>query len=1239
MTTFIRSCPSTPSPRFHQRRKFARLLGVTVLSAFVHSGLCWAAVCAQEATTVFVKAAEPLTDAEEFGRGVRTTEPRTPEEERQGFHLPEGLTIELVASEPEIAKPLNIAFDWKGRLWVTQTYEYPYPYDASKDLENKGPRDGIVILEDKDGDGYRETVTKFADQMNIPIGILPYEDGALCFNIPNIYMLRDTDGDSICDQRDIVLGPFDTTRDTHGMVNSLRWMPNGWVMANHGFNNQSKVAGTDGKSVFLPSGNVFRFRPDGQSIEVYGNGQVNPFGMTIDTYGNVFTADCHSKPISQVIPGGFYQSFGRPHDGLGFVPDVMDHLHGSTAIAGLEIGLGSVLPELYADQFLSGNVMTSRINRNQIVRKGLSVTAVEESDLLTSDDPWFRPVDIRLGPDGWLYVADFYNRIIGHYEVPLQHEGRDRFRGRIWRIGRKDGATTSALDLESAKACIDSLGSQNPTIVRLALQRLSELSRKDESQVASALNESPLGAQASSTEFAARAWVHTFANKSVSLSPVVDQFSSSDDLVSANALRTVQADLAKYNDEELTKAKDAARKALHDWKTRPHTAFVAGQLMTQIGVAQDAHLVLQTIAACKADDVILYSSLRIALREMLRSKDAREILLQGWEPQLACAQSADVAVTKDKNAAAESVLVSIDSPEGQELFDVLIALPAGEFPAKAGFAYLEKNLDGSSIPQSLLVAMATALSADEIPDLFCLLEKATAGNQALYLEQLATVVEVLKEQGKLNDEARRLISDFVRDWTVRFNSSNAERLVSWVGVGGASATANVRWQVEERPFQQPKDKTTLPVFSSFTMGEPYVGSMVSGILPKAEQVRFYLSGHNGDPKDPDTHKNRVELLDASSKEVLLFQYPPRTDAAAEVVWDLKPYADRSLEIRIVDGDTGGAYAWIAAGGFEPDGISARADRTELHRVLAILKTVGGLSDGVADQSRLSERRVDEYYQLLWSGRVTSQPAMEVVLAVWAWEHLQFDVATEAAKSLASSQPDVAASAMLQEIAKRSDALAQQDLALQLSTNSRSHELLLESVKQGWLSPNALNAIPTAWWDANVEKPVVKELVTFRPDANENAQEKMATFLQRRSEIAALAGDPEAGKALYAQQCALCHQFAGQGKVVGPQLEGVGGRGVERLCEDILLPNQNVDHAFRTIAVMTTEGNVISGLARQRDDKKLVLADAKGEEQTIALSDIEEERASNNSLMPENFGELLSSKQLADLIQYLRTPVK
>ncbi len=237
-------------------------------------------------------------------------------------------------------------------------------------------------------------------------------------------------------------------KDTHGMTNAFTWGFDGWIYACHGFSNESTVKGKDGQPIVMQSGNTYRMKPDGSHLEYYTHGQVNPFGLAFDPLGNLYSCDCHSRPIYCLLPEAYYPSFGKPHDGLGFGPEMVTHDHGSTGIGGIVYYAAEHFPKAYRDNIFIGNVVTSRINRDTLEWHGSSPKGIAQPDFLVSDDPWFRPVDLELGPDGALYVADFYNRIIGHYEVPLTHPGRDRERGRIWRIvykgGRQDGEAAAA---------------------------------------------------------------------------------------------------------------------------------------------------------------------------------------------------------------------------------------------------------------------------------------------------------------------------------------------------------------------------------------------------------------------------------------------------------------------------------------------------------------------------------------------------------------------------------------------------------------------------------------------------------------------------------------------------------------------------------------------------------------------------------------------------------------------------
>src|SRR5262249_1588374 len=151
-------------------------------------------------------------------------------------------------------------------------------------------------------------------------------DSALVYSIPGVWRLTDTQGSGKADQRTLVI-TGQAHDDTHGMTGSFIEGFDGWIYAVHGFRNASHLKGTDGSTLALTSGNTYRFHPDASHLEVHSNGQVNPFGLCFDPLGNLYTSDCHTMPITLVLRGAYYQSFGRPHDGLGFAPDMTDHFY------------------------------------------------------------------------------------------------------------------------------------------------------------------------------------------------------------------------------------------------------------------------------------------------------------------------------------------------------------------------------------------------------------------------------------------------------------------------------------------------------------------------------------------------------------------------------------------------------------------------------------------------------------------------------------------------------------------------------------------------------------------------------------------------------------------------------------------------------------------------------------------------------------------------------------------------
>jgi putative heme-binding domain-containing protein len=406
---------------------------------------------------------------------VVETPPLSPAEQQKKFRLPPGFEIRLVASEPDIVKPMNLAFDDRGRLLVTQSYEYPYA--ARPDAK---PRDAIKVLENFAPDGRAGKVSTLADGLNIPIGVAAVPGAVVAHSIPKVWRFADKDADGVVESREAIYGDHGF-QDTHGMLNAFTPWIDGWIYACHGFANRSEIKCASGQSISMHSGNTWRMKADGSRLENYSFGQVNPFGLCFDPLGNVFTADCHSKPAYQVLRGGWYPTFDGRHDGLGHGPALMNHLHGSTGIAGVVYYAATQFPPEYRDTLFVGNPITHRINHDRLETAGATFKAVEQPDFLKCDDPWFRPVDLKLAPDGTLYVADFYTCIIGHYEVPLDHPKREKTHGRIWRIVHTGSAPRPAPDFVKATppALVELLKDDTLTVRVRATNQLAERGASD----------------------------------------------------------------------------------------------------------------------------------------------------------------------------------------------------------------------------------------------------------------------------------------------------------------------------------------------------------------------------------------------------------------------------------------------------------------------------------------------------------------------------------------------------------------------------------------------------------------------------------------------------------------------------------------------------------------------------------------------------------------------------------------
>ena len=989
-----------------------------------------------------------------FAELVRPTDPLSPAEELAAFVLPKGFEMQLVAAEPDLRKPMNMAFDVTGRLWFTESREYPFPAKPGE-----VGRDTIRILSDIGEDGRAKKVTIFAEGLNIPIGLYPFrslnkETGkvtwkCIAWSIPNIWLFEDTDGDDKADKKTELYGPLGWEKDTHGNLASFRRGADGWLYGTHGFNNTSTMRGKDGSSITMQSGNTWRVALDGSRVEQITFGQVNPFGLCFDQRGNMFTADCHSSPIYQLIRGACYPSFGKPHDGLGFAPTTIKHTHGSTALCGIvyldDLGWG----DEYKDNIIVGNVGTSRINRDRIEWRGTSSIGHELPDFLSTKDPWFRPVDLQIGPDGALYIADFYNKIIGHYEVPLNHPGRDRERGRIWRMVYRGEQGDKKLEPAALPTEIHSLigelASPNPTRRILALHELVDNRQEQAKENLNKLNWHVLSGEKQRQSLLSL--LHRLGT--LKTNDLISAMENEHPLVKSAAIK-IAGEIKHWTPELRT----GIQKALEDEDATTVRAAVEA-LGSHPAVGQVGMLLNTASSAGK--DTHLYHAVKVALKAHL------------FEPKLVGAMD-----WEKFNPGNQTEL----------LYEVLFVAKHTESLAA------RLKLFGHYPP-----AFETALK--HFPQMAELLQQ----DERTYHKEKEEFFSRLRPYAKTDLKTDQILFSVYRQ---------EAKKNTWL-------TSKLRELCDEEiePLRKLGNDGVLVLLTTAKEVPHFLDRTI---------VREYLDAKN------------------STNEIKL--------AAAEAMLAFK----RS------------------------------EDSQPVYDILLNPATVGELREKLAVS--LAHRQEKEDLLLIFQSLrlIPARAQNDVVKVLVGWKD-------GSAALLTAIDEGKAPAVLLREKANQDKLRAHKDAKL---------------TKQ-------LDAILAKLPPANVE---LDKLIAKRKTAAMKTE-----------------GHVERGLAVYKKTCAACHKLNNEGALVGPQLDGIGGRGLERLLEDVLDPNRNVDQAFRMTIITKKDGTVTSGLVRKDEGDDLLMVNQQGQEFTVKKDDIDERAEATTSLMP-SVAESLPEGDLIDLMAFL-----
>ncbi|HKQ38360.1 MAG TPA: PVC-type heme-binding CxxCH protein [Verrucomicrobiae bacterium] len=352
------------------------------------------------------------------------------------FQLADGFDISLFASETNgVVKPIQMRFDCRGRLWVIGSTVYPQIEPGQI------PDDKVLILEDTDQDGRCDKTTVFASGLMIPTGLEVVKDGAYVGHGPELLFLKDTDGDGKADERKVLLRGFGTG-DNHQNINSFLWGPGGELWMSQGLHIHSNVE-TPWGLIRMEQAGLWRFWPKRLKLEPFYGTEYepqNPWGFVFTDWGEPIVMAGNNSSAIYPVPGQVSRRKPEP-------PSLIWRNGNGRKTSGADIVGTTHFPEEWQGKLIAGGYINNAIWGLSILDDGAGFALEDFKPLITTTNRSFRPVDVKFGPDGALYICDWYNPIIGHYQASFRHPDRDKTHGRIWRVTAKGRALTKPPDL------------------------------------------------------------------------------------------------------------------------------------------------------------------------------------------------------------------------------------------------------------------------------------------------------------------------------------------------------------------------------------------------------------------------------------------------------------------------------------------------------------------------------------------------------------------------------------------------------------------------------------------------------------------------------------------------------------------------------------------------------------------------------------------------------------------------
>lgn len=1199
-----------------------RTWGNTSFQALVENGIRWASENSPVQLRVkkglkpleYTEAPGPLPNYVANARWgtqadpIRTMQkPLDPEESMQHLALFPDFEVSLVAAEPDIVKPIWLAWDERGRLWIAETVDYP------NDMQPEGQgRDRLKICEDTNGDGKADKFTVFAEKLSVPTSFVFANGGVIVIHSGKTEFHKDTNGDDKSDEVKVLFTGWGT-QDTHAGPSNLRYGFDNWIWGTVGYSGFRGTVG--GKEIRFGQG-IFRFKPDGSALEFVRSSNNNTWGLGL-TEDNLIIGSTANGNASMYmpIPNRYYEAVsGWSSSRLETIADsqrfypLTDKVrqvdfHGKyTAGSGSAIYTARSFPKEYWNKVQFVAEPTGHLlGKFHLHRQGSDLVAFNGRNFLASDDEWSSPIAAEVGPDGALWVIDWYNYIIQHNPTPSGFQNgrgnayvtplRDKVHGRIHRVAytKAEPSKSFALQKGDAKELLAALQSDN-MLWRMNAQRLIVDGRKQE--MIPALCE-------------------LVANKEI------DELGLNPGAI--HALWTLEG-LGAFGSNE-TKAVAAAVEALKH---------------PSAGVRRAAAMVLpkneQTTSAILAgkllddQDPLVRKAALLALAEVPFSPEAGSAVFASlhsrketdrWIPDAATA-----AAARHDAAFLKAVLTSYKPETGKtttESQENLIpnasfeeieqGRPKGwrtvNYSGRAQLSVTETGRSGSKSVKITSEQGADASWAVQVPVKPRTDYRLTAWIKTENVKKVAgahgAMLNIHELQDPIKGATKALLGD--NDWSqvsLTFNSGEMREVTinclfgAWGRVSGTAYYDDIELR-------------------------PAAGSELAGDVGRVVRL---VTGHYAQRGPIDTIvptlaalKGTPETLAVPVLDGFIAGWPEEkkpeiSDAQAQELKSLMKEAPEPARDRLL-------------------ALAQKWGRTEIFGE-SIAAIIAGLKEEISNENAPVEKRVAAAKRLI--GLDGGLEGVNLVLK-------QVNVLTAPAlatgfiNALTESRNRQAAEPVLGGFTNMTPAMKRTAVAALLRKPDWTMTLL-ESVDKNRLNRNEISAEHWAQLKQSPNRAIAgrAERLSRAGNVSSDRQE----VVQKLLPLAKEKGDAAHGKEVYANVCAVCHVFNGQGGKVGPDLTGVGAKDRTEILLDILDPNRSVEANYQLWNVNTKDGETFSGRLETETQTTVEILDTTGQKHVIQRKDIASMQGTPVSIMPTGF-EAMEEKDLKALLAYLTEP--